>query len=805
LLAYRSYFHIFTPGTYTLLILIAKKCSPHHPHTILPHESQEDKAKLSEAQTLEAVRKQVEYYFSAENLRQDAFLRSQMDAESSCSIDVIMKFAKIKALTGDNSVVESALEGSYVVSITEQGRIKASAPLKAMGPARTTIILRDIPRDAPEEEVREIFAYENCKPIVSLRADLGDTWFVVMENEEDAADTLLELKNRRRVFRDSPVKGRVKSEPIARSFFPVQPIAPGAMPGGPGGAVGVSGMPFSPMAFTPSPYGVGPNGASFFAPDPSQIRGAAGGVGVLNDGQRGGLKETRSVGVGGSREGKRYADKGSGSPTAYVSSGTMAGGVGANATLNMRGKQRQADQQMQAQSQMQQQIRRQQESQQQGLRDQGGRPAGSSSSSGGGSAGLSVAADTIGGSGIASSVVTSRDGASSARDSTRQGGNGSGTTQFKENGRNGRGARGGRSERGGAGAGKMSSAPPIDFSAMDFPALSDGSDTHNPSSSSSSSSSSMSASVDFKSVAVGGLSSVYLQSSSTQTQMGTAQMASSGAQTLQSESKTNTSVGVSNGTAAAAGAPAIGTDGSAAVVAAGAAVDAVVDAAVAAGAAAQAKAAVVAKEAGIGAAAAAAGGSGSGSGGGGGGSWVAIAKSAWGGSDISNGPMTIPLASKLYASPKGTPSPGSHSHSGGGTRTNQGGADGSGGKGAGASPGSNNRGAGTGAGGSGDKRDRVKGRTRDVRSGEAAGGGARGAAAGSGGETGSRRRGDGSRSAAVGASFTTSICLSVCLSVCLPLSKKKCASATTRSLITFSEPKELFHSAQVALDWASRC
>ena len=42
---------------------------------------------------------------------------------------------------------------------------------------RFTIILRDIASDAPEEEIREIFNYDNCKPITSIRSELGDNWY----------------------------------------------------------------------------------------------------------------------------------------------------------------------------------------------------------------------------------------------------------------------------------------------------------------------------------------------------------------------------------------------------------------------------------------------------------------------------------------------------------------------------------------------------------------------------------------------------------------------------------------------------
>lgn len=46
---------------------------------------------MSNAQLVEAVRKQVEYYFSKENLQNDPYLTSQMDANMSVAISVVMK------------------------------------------------------------------------------------------------------------------------------------------------------------------------------------------------------------------------------------------------------------------------------------------------------------------------------------------------------------------------------------------------------------------------------------------------------------------------------------------------------------------------------------------------------------------------------------------------------------------------------------------------------------------------------------------------------------------------------------------
>lgn len=42
-------------------------------------------------QLVDAVRRQIEYYFSKENLQSDSYLTSQMDANMSVPISVVMK------------------------------------------------------------------------------------------------------------------------------------------------------------------------------------------------------------------------------------------------------------------------------------------------------------------------------------------------------------------------------------------------------------------------------------------------------------------------------------------------------------------------------------------------------------------------------------------------------------------------------------------------------------------------------------------------------------------------------------------
>ncbi len=68
------------------------------------------------------------------------------------------------------------------------------------------------------EEVKEIFNNEGCKAVGAIHSDIGDSWFVAMDSEEEAKDTLFDLRLKKRTFRGQPVKARLKTETVVRSF-----------------------------------------------------------------------------------------------------------------------------------------------------------------------------------------------------------------------------------------------------------------------------------------------------------------------------------------------------------------------------------------------------------------------------------------------------------------------------------------------------------------------------------------------------------------------------------------------------------
>jgi hypothetical protein len=64
----------------------------------------------------EVIRKQVEYYFSKDNLQHDPYLTNQMDANMSVPINVIMKVSSFFVIVcGDNPLIESLCIPSCVL------------------------------------------------------------------------------------------------------------------------------------------------------------------------------------------------------------------------------------------------------------------------------------------------------------------------------------------------------------------------------------------------------------------------------------------------------------------------------------------------------------------------------------------------------------------------------------------------------------------------------------------------------------------------------------------------------------------
>ncbi|XP_042145793.1 la-related protein 1B isoform X3 [Ixodes scapularis] len=80
--------------------------------------------RVDEATLREYVRKQVEYYFSEENLQRDFFLRRKMDAQGYLPVSLIASFHRIQALTQDVGLVIQAVKESSALELCGEVKVR---------------------------------------------------------------------------------------------------------------------------------------------------------------------------------------------------------------------------------------------------------------------------------------------------------------------------------------------------------------------------------------------------------------------------------------------------------------------------------------------------------------------------------------------------------------------------------------------------------------------------------------------------------------------------------------------------------
>ncbi|KAF9970109.1 La- protein 4B [Actinomortierella ambigua] len=131
---------------------------------------------------------------------------SHMDEKQFLPISVIANFKMVKALTSEIDEIVEALRMSPLVVVDESGTMVKPNVIKR---PRTTLILRDLPLDTVEEEIRQVFEMEGqCSP-ETITKEVGNNWFVDFATEEKALAML--AFTRGRCIRGVPIAGRLKS------------------------------------------------------------------------------------------------------------------------------------------------------------------------------------------------------------------------------------------------------------------------------------------------------------------------------------------------------------------------------------------------------------------------------------------------------------------------------------------------------------------------------------------------------------------------------------------------------------------
>ncbi|KAJ0023647.1 hypothetical protein NQD34_003546 [Periophthalmus magnuspinnatus] len=194
---------------------------------------------LSEENLRESLKKQLEFYFSRENLSKDLYLISQMDSDQFVPIWTIACMEDIKSLTSDLELIVDVLKTSPLVQVDESGeKVRPNY-------SRCIIILREVPETTPVEEVEALFNNENCPKTLSAEFAHNSNWYITFQSDNDALQALKYLREEVKIFQGKPIMARIKA---INTFF------------GKSGFHSVDSSVFSqpappPQTQTPQPFG----------------------------------------------------------------------------------------------------------------------------------------------------------------------------------------------------------------------------------------------------------------------------------------------------------------------------------------------------------------------------------------------------------------------------------------------------------------------------------------------------------------------------------------------------------------------
>nr|XP_040049409.1 la-related protein 4 isoform X1 [Gasterosteus aculeatus aculeatus] len=165
----------------------------------------EEQSKISSDNLRECLKKELEFYFSRENLSKDLYLMSQMDSDQFVPIWTIASMEGIKVLTTDMDLILDVLRSSPMVQVDEKGE-KVRPNHK-----RCIIILREVPETTPVEEVEALFKNDNCPKVISVEFAHNNNWYVTFQSDTDAQQAYKYLREEVKTFQGKPIMARIKA------------------------------------------------------------------------------------------------------------------------------------------------------------------------------------------------------------------------------------------------------------------------------------------------------------------------------------------------------------------------------------------------------------------------------------------------------------------------------------------------------------------------------------------------------------------------------------------------------------------
>ncbi|XP_017286450.1 la-related protein 4 isoform X2 [Kryptolebias marmoratus] len=168
-------------------------------------DSKTEEQQMSSESLRESLKKELEFYFSRENLSKDLYLMSQMDSDQFVPIWTIASMEGIKVLTTDMDLILDVLRSSPMVQVDEKGE-KVRPNHK-----RCIIILREVPETTPVEEVESLFKNDNCPKVISVEFAHNNNWYITFQSDTDAQQAYKYLREEVKTFQGKPIMARIKA------------------------------------------------------------------------------------------------------------------------------------------------------------------------------------------------------------------------------------------------------------------------------------------------------------------------------------------------------------------------------------------------------------------------------------------------------------------------------------------------------------------------------------------------------------------------------------------------------------------
>ncbi|XP_045463122.1 la-related protein 4 isoform X2 [Harmonia axyridis] len=162
----------------------------------------------SREQLKKTLRKQLDFYFSTQNLASDGYLLSQMDTEQFVPVWTVANFNLVKKLTNDIELITEVL--------TECANVQLNETKTKVRPnyQRCVVILRDISEDTPIEDVKQLMTGEGCPSFISCEFAGNNAWYVTYASDEDAQSAYSFVRENVKEFRGKQIHARIKAKPM---------------------------------------------------------------------------------------------------------------------------------------------------------------------------------------------------------------------------------------------------------------------------------------------------------------------------------------------------------------------------------------------------------------------------------------------------------------------------------------------------------------------------------------------------------------------------------------------------------------